>query len=126
MRTTLRTGSSLGFSLVELLITLTILSIGLVLILQAFSSSVKASAISRQLTEACFVAENKISELEFLRNHDQELALPGGTVHALSWDYQLQPLEEEAIQLLDFRVFGQRPKQEGVLEIATYLAEPRQ
>lgn len=57
--------SNNGFSLLELIIGIAILSIGIVVILQALSFSARIAGLSRDIIDAVFLAEDKIQELEF-------------------------------------------------------------
>lgn len=54
-----------AFSLLELIIGVAILSIGIVVILQAFSFSARIAGLSCDVIDAVFLAEDKIQELEF-------------------------------------------------------------
>lgn len=54
-----------AFSLLELIIGVAILSIGIVVILQAFSFSARIAGLSCDIIDAVFLAEDKIQELEF-------------------------------------------------------------
>jgi len=55
-----------GFTLVEVLIAMTLVVVGLVLIAQAFSAGLKAMGASDQSTVARFLLEQKLAEFESL------------------------------------------------------------
>lgn len=121
MRMILRIGSR-GFTFIELMITVTILAIGLVFILQAFSSSVKASGLSQDITVACFLAESKISELELRQEKGSKIPYQDqAELGRFGWSYEITPLEDSGLLNVRFKVFGKRPKREEILEIVTYL-----
>lgn len=114
-----------AFTFIELMITVAILSIGLVLILQAFSTSVKANGLSRDITRACFLAESKISELEVRQEKGIEIPSQNqAEVGRFIWDYQITPLEDPALSILKFRVLDKKLKKGEILEIVTYLKKP--
>jgi prepilin-type N-terminal cleavage/methylation domain-containing protein len=54
-----------GFSLLELVITISVLSIGLTVVLQALSASSKATRFSNELVAAVLLGTDLIQELEF-------------------------------------------------------------
>jgi prepilin-type N-terminal cleavage/methylation domain-containing protein len=115
-----------AFTFIELMITVAILSIGLVLILQAFSASVKASGLSRDITRACFLAESKISELEVRQEKGIEIpSQDQAEVDRFIWDYEITPLKDPALSILKFNVSNKKPKREEILEIVTYLKKPQ-
>jgi len=54
----------LGFTLIEVLITVIILSVGIVLVLQAINASANGLDIARDATTAMIVIKDKVSEVE--------------------------------------------------------------
>jgi general secretion pathway protein I len=56
-------GTDAGFTLIEILVALVILSISLVTIMQLFSGGLKASRIAGDYTQAIFLAREKMEEL---------------------------------------------------------------
>jgi prepilin-type N-terminal cleavage/methylation domain-containing protein len=61
--------SKRAFSLLELLISIAILSTGIVIILQGFSFSTRSAALSCDIVQAVFLAKDKLQELEFKENN---------------------------------------------------------
>ncbi|MBN3038728.1 MAG: type II secretion system protein [Candidatus Omnitrophica bacterium] len=59
-----------GFTLVEVILSISILSIGLVLILQGFAHSLNVLKISEDNLKATLAAENKMSEAYLLAKED--------------------------------------------------------
>jgi general secretion pathway protein I len=55
--------SAAGFTLIEILVALVILSVALVTIMQLFSGGLKAAGIAGDYTQAIFLAREKIEEL---------------------------------------------------------------
>ena len=56
--------SARGFTLIEVLVTLVILSTGIVLVLQAFETSAAALGEARRATRAMMLIESKLAEIE--------------------------------------------------------------
>jgi general secretion pathway protein I len=57
-------GAAGGFTLIEVLVALGILATSLVVLLENVSSSIRLSAISRDLTVAAMIARDKMTEIE--------------------------------------------------------------
>ena len=114
-----------AFTFLELMITVTILSVGLVFVLRAFSTTIKASSFSQEMTEACLLAEGKISELELFQENGEEVFDQGqGETDNLTWNYELTPVEDSDLSMLRFRVLSKRAKRGQILEIVTYFSKP--
>ncbi len=62
-----------GFTLIEILVALVILSISLVTIMQLFSGGLKASRIAGDYTQAIFLAREKMEELLLDKNIPAEI-----------------------------------------------------
>lgn len=60
----LPTGNKRGFTLVEIMISIAILSIGLILVLQGFSYALNILRISQDNLETSLLAQEKMAELE--------------------------------------------------------------
>ena len=59
-----------GFSLLELLIAVAILSCGLVVILQAISMAARNAAVSMEMADSVFWARDRVAEAEFYESHN--------------------------------------------------------
>ena len=59
-----------GFTLIEIMVSVAILSVGLVLILQAFAHSLNILRISENNLKATFVTENKMAEAQIQAKED--------------------------------------------------------
>ncbi len=109
-----------NFTFVEMMITVVILSIGLIFILQGISSSINATGLSQQITEACILAENKISELEMELFRGKGINLEErGENERLDWNYTIRDTEKPKLSELHFKVLNKRKRE--ILEITTYL-----
>lgn len=110
-----------GFSLIELMVTVAVLSIGLVFVLHAFSTTVKASRLAIDMNEACFLAGSIISDLEMKQNNSEILSQESSETDRFRWSYELTPLEDTGISTLNFKVSGIDTKSKDILEVVTYL-----
>lgn len=96
-----------AFSLLEVIITLAILSAGIVFILRAFSASLYAAKFSQNITLACLLAEEKLWEIqekqggqEFLPAQNKE-TMQG---RDFNWSYEAAKLEDSELTELKFNV----------------------
>ncbi|MFH0828311.1 MAG: type II secretion system protein [Candidatus Omnitrophota bacterium] len=113
-----------AFSLIELLIATVILSMGLITIFKAFSFSAKSAGISADLTQAVFLAEDKIQELEFERKMNltaPEQLEDSGQVEKFDWEYTASPLPDLNLYVLKFVVAWKRANEARDVRIGTYL-----
>ena len=90
-----------GFTLIETLVAMSILSISLVVILQLFSSGLKSSKLSDNYTRAIFHAREKMEEI-LLDNNFTDRAIEGEFSDGFEWKVQtfrLEPAQEEEAKL---------------------------
>ncbi len=81
--------SSFGFTLIEVIVSITILSISFVLIMQLFADGLKSARLSRDYTRAVVLAKDKMEELS-------ETPVNGSGVFedGFQWETEVQPYEE--------------------------------
>jgi len=94
-RGSLRCGN--GFTLIETLVAIAILSISLVVILQLFSGGLKSSRLSDNYTRAVFHAREKMEEI-FLDGNFTDGTTEGEFSDGFEWKAQtlrLEPVQEE-------------------------------
>ncbi|MFH1458641.1 MAG: prepilin-type N-terminal cleavage/methylation domain-containing protein [Candidatus Omnitrophota bacterium] len=111
-----------GFSLLELIMAIAILSAGIVVVLQAFSFSAQATALSCDIINAVFLAEDKMQELEFQEAQGslKEEFTKGGS-DRLSWERSVILDQDLDLYKTDIRINWQRQGRKQALEIATFL-----
>jgi prepilin-type N-terminal cleavage/methylation domain-containing protein len=88
-----RRAQSGGFTMVELLIALTIMLIGITGIMAMYTSSIRATSYSRHATEAMILGEDKLEEFTAI-SYDQLLLLAAGCVFDPLEDPPGDPCEE--------------------------------
>jgi len=111
-----------SFSLLELIVTLGILSAGIVTVLQAFAFSARITGLSCDMVEAVFLGEDKIQELEFNESQDLIKNTPQdgrGTQDKFEWVYTLTPDPNLKLYWLDFTVSWTRARRNEGLDINT-------
>ena len=119
-----------GFSLVELVITISILSVGLLVIFQALSASTKVTRFSNDLTRAVFLGQDLLGELEFrqeqhlLRTSDFS---DSGEKDIFSWSLQGAPVPDlDSLLSIDLKIVWKTLSKDRELELKTlgYYEKP--
>ena len=90
-----------GFTLIETLVAMAILSISLVVIMQLFSGGLKSSRLSDNYTRAIFHAREKMEEI-LLDDNFTDMAMEGEFSDGFEWKAQtlrLEPAQEEEAEL---------------------------
>lgn len=112
-----------GFTLLEALVSLSILAIGLIAVVRAFSGTLQAGDFSRRLTRAYLLAEGKLSELETTpqdilgtKRGDFGKDHPG-----YRWETEISSTSNLSIQEATVRVFWRKGKKEERIELVTLL-----
>lgn len=113
-----------AFSLLELVITIAILSIGITAVLQTLSLSVRSTGLSCDIINAVFLAEDKMQELEFKENQNlinREPAEVRDKKDRFEWKYTLNLDTDLRLYKLSFDITWRRANREEKLNLNTYL-----
>lgn len=117
---------SKAFSLLELIITIAILSIGIIAIIQALAYAARITGLSCDIVNAVFLGEDKIQELEF---QEGEGILNEGTAQDIrdkfQWRYAIVQEPDLNLYKLDLGITWQRANREEELSLNTYLRKLR-
>lgn len=97
-----RASKEKGFSILELIIAIAVLSIGLVGVLQIFPIGLRASQRAGMMTKASFLAQNKIEDLK-LAGFDAITQLPpkiplSGKEEGFEWNIKIDDLSLEGVE----------------------------
>ena len=105
--------SNTGFTLIEILVAISVLAISLVVILQLFSGGLKSVRLSDQYTRAIFFAREKMEEvllMEDLEEGTREGSQEGESEDLFRWRadvVRVEPdMEEEEASKLPFDTLG--------------------
>ena len=96
-----------GFTLLEVLVAMSVLSISLVVVLQLFSGGLKASRLSDEYTRGIFYAREKLDEI-LLAEELTAGVINGEFEGGFKWQAEAQPLDipdSEGLRL-PFRAFN--------------------
>ncbi|MEW6101848.1 MAG: prepilin-type N-terminal cleavage/methylation domain-containing protein [Candidatus Omnitrophota bacterium] len=113
-----------GFSILELIMAVGILSVGLVAILQALAFCARVTGFSSDIIEASFLAQDKFDEMEYKEINgrtDEEPPNASGTTGAFGWSSTL--IKDEALSLykFNFQVNWQGAGRQESISLDTYL-----
>jgi len=99
--------SSRGFTLIEILVAISILSISLVVIFQLFSGGLKSSRLSDQYTRGIFHAKEKMEEILLSTEFAEEVS-EGEFEDSFRWKSKIVPIEqaEEEASKLPFNTYN--------------------
>lgn len=118
----------LGFTLVEVLITVAILSTAIIFVFRSFTVLLSSVKFSQDLNLACFLAEGKMWEIENKQKYISSVLEPGQGVERIqgkdfTWRYGLGKLDNSDLIEMDCSIFWQENgrEEEYSLEFLTYL-----
>ncbi|MFH0827376.1 MAG: prepilin-type N-terminal cleavage/methylation domain-containing protein [Candidatus Omnitrophota bacterium] len=111
-----------GFSLLELIMALAILTAGIVVVLQALSFCAQATGLSCDIIAAVFIAEDKIQELEFQEAQEAlRETFEKGDSGRFNWARSVILDQDLNLYKTDIKISWQRQGRLQVLEANTYL-----
>jgi len=113
-----------GFLLVEVMVSISILSIGLLLVLNSFFRSIKAVEVSRDYFKAGLLLENKIYEL--LNKGTEEGVWEGSFDDfnkRFSWNLDAGTIEESPLNEINLKVSWGGKDKEKDISISTYIKD---
>ena len=116
-----------GFSLLEVIIALTIMAVGFMTVLQLFSGSVKSIQMSDQYLKASTLANSKMGELELMDFPSNEVSGVFENEESFSWEIETRPYSsglneaggEVSLSELVLRVFWKDGQKDRQLELTT-------
>lgn len=113
-----------AFSLLELIITVAILSTGIVVVLETFSYSARMTGLSGDIINAVFLAEDKLQELGYKEKRrliEKEPPQVKDKKDKLEWEYNISLDQDLDLYRLDFDISWQRANRQEDLQLNTYL-----
>ena len=113
--------SNKGFTLLEVLITVAILSSAVIFIFRAFGAVLNSAKFSQNISSACYLAENKIWEIRHRRAappKKETAAEEYSTKQRFNWRWENGDLENLGLSLLKFNVSWKERMREKDYEIS--------
>jgi prepilin-type N-terminal cleavage/methylation domain-containing protein len=115
-----------AFTLLELITAVAILSVGIVVVLQAISYSVRVAGLSCDFVRAAFLAEDKLQELEYKegeRRISGEAKEAQGDEDKFAWKQAIVLDDTLNLYKLDFAVSWKSQNRQEGFKVGTYLKE---
>ena len=116
-----------GFTLIEIVVTLAILSLALPTLLRSFTEAAKGQALAENRTTALYLLKFRMAEIEAEGYPDiGEESGEFGEDSRFRWQSDVQDVESEEIEglrLVTVTVTWQERGQERLLSMGTYLAD---
>ncbi len=119
--------SSRSFSLIEMLITVSILSTLIIFIFRALNTCLAAARFSQNISTACFLAEFKFWEAELKAKSAPEDFTQNGVEDIngkeFAWSYSTRKLGDTKLLRLDLKTTWKEKRRDGEysLDFFTYL-----
>ncbi|OIO38393.1 MAG: hypothetical protein AUJ75_02895 [Candidatus Omnitrophica bacterium CG1_02_49_10] len=111
-----------GFLLLEVVVSIAILSLGAAVILRSFVSSARADAIAGDILNATYLAEEKLSEFEMPGRENMASENGQGDDGRFQWLSGMKISDEDlGIAAVDVIVKWRRGNKDNRLEIASYF-----
>ncbi len=107
-----------------MIIAVAILSSGIAVVLQAFSFCARLTGLTCDITNAVFLSQDKLEELEFNIERQNILDMPktGVLRDKFHWSWDTAPYpESDLLQKLDFYITWKWLNNEESINITTYL-----
>jgi prepilin-type N-terminal cleavage/methylation domain-containing protein len=125
------TGRNRGFTLIEIMISIAILSVGLIFVLQGLTQCLSILRISQDNLEASLLAEEKTTEFEIVAKQETGSfskptsgELQSGNIE-LTWQIHLTPdTENEDLNEVLTTVHWKEGRRSGTSVFSTYLLIP--
>jgi len=115
-----------GFTLLEIMVALTVLSISLVVLLGLRNKDIALAAHARELTEATLLARQKVTDITItgFPNLGEETGDFGEEAPKYRWRQEVRPTPFEAIRELSVQVIWENNKEERSVNFTSYLFDP--
>jgi type II secretion system protein I len=97
----------IAFTFVELLITVSILSTAIIFVFRSFTTSLNVARFAQNMTLACYLAEDKIWQIETAHRTETAIPRPGNETQgntAFNWNYTVGDTGLENLKELKFLV----------------------
>jgi hypothetical protein len=105
-------------------VAIAILSVGIILVLEALSFSARVTGLSGDIINASFLAEDKMQELDFKEKNgfiSKEPELVKDKSDKFNWKYTLEFDSDLNLYKLNFDVTWTRGNRQEILNLNTYL-----
>ncbi|MBF0522515.1 MAG: prepilin-type N-terminal cleavage/methylation domain-containing protein [Candidatus Omnitrophica bacterium] len=111
-----------GFTLIEVIVAIGLLSTGIVFVLQSIAFSARSAGLSNDMAKAVLLAQDKLQEIEI--KEKQKVIVPGAVKDAkdiFDWEYTIKDSDTfKGLCPVTFTATWQRHGKQEMLEFETY------
>lgn len=118
---------SKGFTLIEVVIALTIVAVGLAAVISAASSTIYNAAGLQERTFAHWVAMNKLTELHILQEWPSPRKTTGSTLmaeHEWFWSMDVQETADKSVRKVEISVRANEDDENPLVNLTGFVGRP--
>jgi general secretion pathway protein I len=123
-----KTGGQQGFTLIEVIIALTIIAVGLAAIISAASSTIYNAAGLQERTFAHWVAMNKLTELQVMQEFPAARKTTGSTLmaeHEWFWTMDVTDTQDENVRKVEIAVRTNEEDENSLVNLTGFVGKPQ-
>ncbi|WP_455205738.1 type II secretion system minor pseudopilin GspI [Kaarinaea lacus] len=122
-----RRPSQQGFTLLEVIIALTVIAIGLAAVLSTVSTSVRMATGLQERTIAHWVAMNKLTEIHVMQDWPATRKTDGSTImaeHEWFWEMDVRETPDKSVRRVEISVRTNEEDEDSLVHLSGFVGKP--